>query len=238
MVDAHCHLQDIPNFNVSNLELAICSGASLESSRQAIEIATKHKNVYVTVGIHPEAIINDQASMINELKGLAREPKVVAIGECGLDSDDPREIDLLKLQVDLAKELNLPLVIHNRNQDQKILDLVGDYPKVMLHCFTGNLDFMQKSVSRGWYISFGGILTFKKRDELREVAKLVPSDRLLTETDAPYLAPEPLRGSPNIPANVKIIAQLLANLRGTSIDQIEAVTRKNCETLFSIPHPA
>ena len=231
MVDVHCHLQESLEIEkeIEGLDLVICAGASITSSRQAIEIAAKHKNVYATVGIHPES-----KDSFDQIAALAKSPKVVAIGECGLDSDDPREIELLKLHVNLARDLNLPLVINNRNQDQKILDLVGDYPKVMLHCFTGNLGFMQESVSRGWYISFGGILTFKKRDGLREVAKLVPSDKLLTETDAPYLAPEPLRGSPNIPANVKIIAQLLANLRGTSIDQIVTTVMNNCKTLFNI----
>lgn len=229
MIDAHCHLQDIPDFDVSSLDLVICAGASIESSKKAIEIAARHKNVYATVGIHPESDDN-----FDEVIKLTKSPKVVAIGECGLDSNDPREIELLKLHVDLAKELDLPLVIHNRNQDQKILEVLGNYPKVMLHCFTSNMQFMQECVRRGWYISFGGILTFKKRDELREIAKLVPDDHLLTETDAPYLSPEPLRGSPNVPANVKIIAQLLANLRNTSIDQIEAITLANCKQLFKV----
>lgn len=244
MVDAHCHLQNSLEIEkeIEGLDLVICAGASIESSRQAIEIASKYPNVWATVGVHPESISNlqhlfAQRAIYNELSNLAKFSKVVAIGECGLDSDDPREIELLKLHVDLAKKLDLPLVIHNRDQDQKILEVVGDYPKVMMHCFTSNKQFMQECVDRGWYISFGGILTFKKRGELREVARLVPEDKLLTETDSPYLAPEPYRGSQNTPSNVKIIAQLLANLRNTSIDQIEAITKRNCETLFKIPHP-
>lgn len=235
MVDAHCHLQNNLEIEkeIEGLDLVICVGASIESSRQAIEIAAKYPNVWATVGIHPES--NDN---FDEIIKMTKSPKVVAIGECGLDSDDPREIELLKLHVDLAKKLDLPLVIHNRDQDQKILEVVGDYPKVMMHCFTSNEGFMKKCLARGWYISFGGILTFKKRDELREVARLVPEDKLLTETDSPYLAPEPYRGSQNTPSNVKIIAQLLANLRNTSIDQIEAITKRSCETLFKIPHTA
>lgn len=231
MVDAHCHLQNSLEIEkeIEGLDLVICAGASIESSRQAIEIAAKYPNVWATVGIHPES--NDN---FDEIIKMTKSPKVVAIGECGLDSDDPREIELLKLHVDLAKKLDLPLVIHNRDQDQKILEVVGDYPKVMMHCFTSNKQFMQECVDRGWYISFGGILTFKKRDELREVASLVPADKLLTETDSPYLAPEPYRGSQNTPSNVKIIAQLLANLRNTSIDQIEAITLANCKRLFKI----
>lgn len=221
MVDAHCHLQDIPNFDVSSLDLVICAGASIESSHQAIEIASKHSNVYATVGIHPES--NDN---FDEIIKMTKSPKVVAIGECGLDSDNPREIELLKLHVDLARELDFPLVIHNRHQDQKILEILADYPKVMIHCFTSDKSFADECIKRGWYMSFSGILTFKKSDYLREIAKLVPENLLLTETDAPYLSPKP--------SNAKIIAQLLANLRNTSIDQIEAITLANCKRLFKI----
>lgn len=233
MTDAHCHLQDLENIDISNLKYVICAGASIGSSKKAIEIAQEYPNVWATVGIHPES--NDEFSKVRE---LTREKKVVAIGECGLDSDAPREIELLKKHVNLAREFSLPLVIHNRNQDQKILETLGDYSKVMLHCFTSNLEFMNECVKRGWYISFGGILTFKKSEYLREIAKQVPEDLLLIETDSPYLSPEPSRGMKNHPNNVKIIAQLLANLRNTSIDRIEDITDRNTETLFKIPHPA
>lgn len=237
MTDAHCHLQDIPNFDISNLRFVICSGASIESSRQAIAIAAKHTNVFATVGVHPESqeVLSIKYQV---LRSMAREPKVVAIGECGLDSDNPREIELLKFHVDWAKETNLPLIIHNRNQDQKILETLGDYSKVMLHCFTSDEKFMKESVNRGWYISLGGILTFKNSGDLREVAKLVPDDKLLIETDSPYLSPEPFRGKPNSPKNVKMVAQMLANLRNTSIDQIEEITDNNIQKLFGLPHPA
>ena len=165
---------------------------------------------------------------------MARESKVVAIGECGLDSDGPRETELLKLHVDLAKELDLPLIIHNRNQDQKILEILGDYPKVMIHCFTSDQSFADECVRRSWYMSFGGILTFKKTDYLREIVRSIPKELILTETDSPYLSPEPYRGSPNTPANVKIVTQLLADLRNTSIDQIEEQVELNCRKLFKI----
>ena len=234
MTDAHCHLQDLENFDVSGLKFVICAGANIESSKKAIELAQKFPNVYATVGIHPQEIFNFQFSIFKELSKLVKFPKVVAIGECGLDSDDPRELDLLKLHVDLVKEYNLPLVIHNRNQDKKILDILGNYPKVMLHCFTSTAEFMKECVGRGWYISFGGILTFKKSEGLREVAKLVSGDKLLMETDSPYLSPEPHRKEQNHPKNVKIIAQLLADLRNTSINQIEEITDRNCQKLFNI----
>ncbi|MBI5358919.1 TatD family hydrolase [Candidatus Amesbacteria bacterium] len=233
MTDAHCHLQNLENFDISDLKYVICAGFDIESSKKAIEIAQKYPSVYATVGIHPET--NDELGIMNnELRKLVKKNKVIAIGECGLDSDDPKELELLKLHVDLARECNLPLVIHNRNQDQKILEILGDYHKVMLHCFASDMGFMKECVSRGWYISFGGILTFKKSDYLREVAKAVPDDKLLIETDSPYLSPEPNRGMKNSPINVKIIAQLLAYLRNTSIDQIEEITDKNCQRLFNL----
>ncbi len=229
MTDAHCHLQDLESFDVSGLKFVICAGFDIKSSKKAIQIAQMFPNVYAAVGIHPES--NDN---FLEIEKLVKFPKVVAIGECGLDSDDPRELDLLKLHVDLAKEHDLPLVIHNRNQDKNILNILGDYSKVMMHCFTGNEEFMKECVSRGWYISFGGILTFKRSEYLREIAKLVPENLLLIETDSPYLAPEPHRGSQNRPKNVKIVAELLAKLRGTSINQIEEITDNNCKRLFII----
>ncbi len=229
MTDAHCHLQDLKTFDVSGLKFVICAGASVDSSKKAIEIAQKFSNVWATVGIHPES--NDN---ILEIKDLVGQPKVIAIGECGLDSDDPRELDLLKLHVELARECDLPLVIHNRNQDKYILEILGHYQNVMMHCFTSDMNFMKECVSRGWYISFGGILTFKKSEYLREIAKQVPENLLLIETDSPYLAPEPYRGEKNHPKNVKIVAQLLANLRGTSINQIEEITDRNCQKLFNL----
>ncbi len=241
MTDAHCHLQylsdigsEVQRCKAAGITRLICAGYDLESSKKAIEINKQFPQVFATVGSHPDAKDFDREILLK----LAKHPKVVAIGECGLDSDDTRELELLSLHVALAKETNLPLIIHNRHQDQKVLEILGNYPKVMLHCFTGDENFMQTCVGRGWYISFGGILTFKKSDELRAIAKLVPEDRLLVETDSPYLAPEPHRGSQNQPKNVKIIAQLLAKLRGTSINRIEEITDRNAEILFNIPHPA
>ncbi len=234
MIDAHCHLQEFEDLQavISNASSAgitgmICAGADLESSKKAVEIAEKFEQVYATVGVHPES--NDDPSKIENLINL---PKVIAVGECGLDTDNPREIELLKTQIDLAKKYNLPLMVHNRKQDKKILEILGDYPKVMLHCFTGDMVFMKECVKRGWYISFGGIVTFKSSHELREVAKAVPEDKLLIETDAPYLAPEPVRGSRNTPENVKIVAAKVAEVRNTSINQIEKITSDNCKRLF------
>ena len=215
--------------NASNAGITgmICCGADLESSKKAIEIASKFPSVWATAGIHPES--NDDPL---EIENLLNFPKVVAVGECGLDSDNPQEESLLKSQLELAQKYNLPLVVHNRKQDAKILKILGNYPKIMLHCFTSDMEFMKECVRRGWYISFGGIVTFKSSHALRETAKAVPENRLLIETDAPYLAPEPVRGSRNVPTNVKIVAIKIAEVRGTSINQIEKITSENCKLLF------
>ncbi|KKU37025.1 MAG: hypothetical protein UX52_C0034G0013, partial [Candidatus Amesbacteria bacterium GW2011_GWA1_46_35] len=139
MIDAHCHLQEfedlqavIGNASKAGITGMICCGTDAESSKQVIQIAKQFESVYATIGVHPES--NDDPLEIENLINL---PKVVAIGECGLNTDNPREIKLLKTQVDLAKKHNLPLMIHNRKQDKKILEILGDYPKVILHCFTG-----------------------------------------------------------------------------------------------------
>lgn len=243
MIDAHCHLQEFEDLQavVSSASKAgitgmICAGADLESSKKAIEIANKFPGVWATAGIHPEGNQNANVKSQNlksNLLNLLRLPKVVAVGECGLNTDSDEEVELFKFNIELAKETGLPLVVHCRNQFKKVFEVV-DYDKVQMHCFTGNMEQMQECVKRGWYISFGGIVTFKSSHELRAVAKAVPEDKLLIETDAPYLAPEPVRGSRNIPANVKIVAAKIAEVRSTSINQIEEVTTENARQLFGL----
>lgn len=247
MIDAHCHLQEFedPGEVISGLEAVICCGAGVESSERAVEIAQKYKSVYATVGIHPEEnskskILSSKQILKSKLLNLLKLPKVVAVGECGLDflpetreEEKSTQRELFKFNVDLAKEAELPLVVHCRNAFTDVFEIV-DYEKVQMHCFTGNIEQMHKCVKRGWYISFGGIVTFKSSHALREVAKAVPEDRLLVETDSPYLAPEPVRGSRNEPKNVKIVAAKIAEVRGASINQIEMVTSGNARQFFGI----
>ncbi len=259
MIDAHCHLQEFEDLQavVSSASKAgitgmICAGADLESSKKAVVMAEKFPRVFATVGCHPDAKVFDEKLFLK----LSQHKKVVAIGECGLDflpeireKEKRRQRELLKFNLDLAKETGLPLVIHCRNAFDDIfsmLDCTGshlsrpasrkrrDPLRVQMHCFTGNMEQMRECVKRGWYISFGGIVTFKSSHALREVAKAAPEDKLLIETDAPYLAPEPVRGGRNEPKNVKIVAAKIAEVRGTSINQIEEITTKNARRLFRI----
>mgnify|MGYP001595787379 FL=1 len=254
MIDAHCHLQEFesPGEVIVGLEAVICCGSGVKSSRIAVELAQRYKEVYATVGVHPEEI-NDRDE--KELRKLLKMPKVVAVGECGLDfSPETREEEksdqreLFKFNIDLAKETGLPLVVHCRNafvdifqifdrmgsHPSRSADRKGNDPLVMMHCFTGNTEQMQECVRRGWYISLGGIVTFKSSHDLRNVAKVVPKDKLLIETDAPYLAPEPVRGCRNEPKNVKIVAAKISEVRSTSINQIEEMTVRNTRRLFGI----
>lgn len=244
MVDAHCHLQEIDNIPtaISGLDAVLCCGSGLANSQQAGALAAKYPTVYAAVGVHPEDLVEFKKKAhednLKQFLELTTQPKVVAIGECGLDyTDQTTEHDkleqkkLLEFNLQLARQTKLPLVIHCRNAFADIFKLV-DYAQVQMHCFTGNLAEMQECIGRGWYISFGGILTFKSSHALREVAKQVPSDKLLIETDSPYLAPEPLRGDRNIPQNVKIVAQTLATVRGVQVGEIDRLTSQNARVLF------
>ncbi len=243
MIDAHCHLQEFEDLQavISNASSAgitgmICAGADLESSEKAVEIASQLSNVWATVGVLPEEnskfkILRSKEILKSKLLNLLKQPKVVAVGECGLDTDSEEEVELFKFNIELARETGLPLVVHCRNQFKKVFEVL-DLERVQMHCFTGDMEQMRECVRRGWYISLGGIVTFKSSHELREVAKAVPEDKLLIETDAPYLAPEPVRGSRNTPENVKIVAAKVAEVRNTSINQIEKITSDNCKRLF------
>ncbi len=239
MIDAHCHLYELPEEEWVNngLEAMICAGSDLESSRRAIELAENYPNVYATVGMHPEAISEFHsltvAQLRSEVKKLISRKKVVAVGECGLDTGSEEEVELFKFNINLAKETGLPLVVHCRNMFGKVFEIL-DYDRVQMHCFTGNEEEMRECVGRGWYISFGGILTFKKSGELRRIASLVPENKLLVETDSPYLAPEPVRGSRNFPKNVKYVVDCLAEARGMEPERIEAVTNENAKKLFNL----
>jgi len=225
-------------------------GASLNDSRQAVELANQYDDMVASAGIHPHCAENaDVDADIAELKKLALDnKKVKAIGECGLDFGKSGEIEdnekkaqiaLFEAQIVLAQELNLPLIIHCRNAHretaQKIQDASSKLQAVIIHCFTGNWDDAKRYLELGCYISFSGIATFKKKaDRIREAAVKTPLDRLLIETDAPYLAPEPHRGKRNEPAFVRYIIQLIADLRGISFEELEKATDQNARNIFKI----
>jgi TatD DNase family protein len=212
---------------------------------RAVELGEKHQSVYTAVGIHPHdaRLFDDEAE--NRLDQLIRQgSRVIAWGEIGLDfhyDNSPRQVqmDVFRRQLGLARAANLPVIIHTRDAEDETIDIiesewVGSNLPGIMHCFSGSLDLAEKAVKLGFLISFSGILTFKKADDLRAVAKQVPLDRLLIETDCPFLAPIPFRGKRNEPAYVVEVARCLASLRELSLEEIARTTTENFTRVFKL----
>lgn len=252
LVDSHCHLQDKAfdedreKVIVESLEILdwfVVVGDDLSTSEAAVRLC--RPNVYAAVGVHPyhAATVNDET--IQGLRELASAPNVVAIGEIGLDyfkyNETPRDVqqEAFKRQIELAAELNLPVVIHNRESTDDLCDILDDMhaslPGGVIHCFAGSTDFVKRALSWGFHISFAGNVTFPKAEELRVAAREVPPDRLLVETDAPYLAPQPVRGRRCEPGHVRHTAEALAQLTGVTLDTLATSTAQNAAQLFRIP---
>ena len=217
-------------------------GASLEGARMSVELSSKYDFIYSAVGIHPEHadIVNDE--IIEELRNLAHYPKVRAIGEIGLDyyyeGNPPRDTQkaAFKLQMELAKELKLPVVIHDRDAHSDTLEILKDFPEVIgvVHCFSGSVEFAVECLKLGYYIGFTGVITFKNAKKIAEVAKIVPMDRILVETDCPYMAPEPHRGKRNQSNYIKYIIEKISEIKGKTIEQIEDITAFNIKNLLKL----
>jgi TatD DNase family protein len=240
------------------LSKIITVGTSIDTSKNACDLAFSCSRpaleVYATVGIHPrDGKIDVEKFGVNKCieqlrKIIKTSNKVVGIGECGLDyfegktSEEEKKFqrDLFKRQIKLASELNLPLVVHCRNAWTEIFDLLTFNDERLtnlrgvFHSFTGGVKEAKKAISLGFYVSFSGILTFMNAKNVQEAARIVPNDRILVETDSPYLCPEPLRGQINVPANVKMTANFLSNLRNISPEAIYAQTSANAQKLFCI----
>lgn len=254
LVDSHCHLDRV-DLSAHNGELAnalsyaascgvtqfLCISTDQENFKQVKAIADAHEQVHCTVGVHPLA---DDLSTDGVLEFLLREAassKVVGIGETGLDGyyakdSLSQQLESFRVHFEAAKQAKLPLVIHTREAKSETLDLITsdkrDRPGV-LHCFTEDWDMAKRAMDVGYYISISGIVTFRQAENVREVARKIPLDRLLVETDSPYLAPVPYRGKPCQPAYTRNTAEFLAELRGESLEQLAAATTENYFTLFS-----
>ncbi|KQY14385.1 TatD family hydrolase [Rhizobium sp. Root482] len=253
LIDTHCHL-DFPDFEAERD--AIVERARAAGIGQMITISTRVKkfdtilgiaetypNVFCSVGTHPHNADEELDIETEDLVRLSRHPKVVAIGEAGLDyfyDNAPRDAQAIGLRrhIAAARQTGLPLVIHSRSADDDMAAILteemgkGAFP-FLLHCFSSGPDLARIGVSLGGYVSFSGILTFPKSEELREIAKTVPRDRMLVETDAPYLAPKPFRGKRNEPAYVAHTAQVLADTIGVSAEEIAAITTENAFRVFA-----
>lgn len=251
LIDSHAHLGSLENSDIavsSAVEAGVCyilnMSSDYESARQTVEFTRKYENVFGAVGIHPH-----QASIYNQyefadLETLSHEYKIIAIGETGLDyfyDNSPRDIQIKSLEehIKLSIRTMKPIVIHMRDSESDIKKMLGEYscPELtgVIHCFTGDLETAMYFIELGFYISFSGILTFNRSGELRDVAAKLPVDRIVIETDSPYLAPVPYRGKKNQPANVKYVAEKLAEIRNESFDKISELTTANCKRLFKLP---
>jgi TatD DNase family protein len=254
LIDTHAHLDDeqlapdsdsvLVRARAAGVVAIVAVGTTFETSRQAVQLAGKHAIVRAAVGIHPNYAALAGAGDWRAVVELSREPGVVAVGETGLDrfrSDTPfdQQVDHFERHLGLAGERALPVIIHCRDAEQDVLRCLtaaaGAGPlRGVMHSFSGQAATAARCVELGLYISFAGQLTFKNRkfDALREVARLVPLDRLLIETDSPYLAPEPHRGARNEPAHVRFTAERLAELRGMTPTDLAAATASNARKLF------
>ncbi|WP_428938246.1 TatD family hydrolase [Fontivita pretiosa] len=251
MIDSHCHLTDprlLEQFEavmsraaVAGVSRMITIGTDPDDDAAAIELCRRRPDALrCAIGIHPNYCHEVEESRIDELREMQRDPMVVALGEMGLDyhydfADRARQRKFFQRQLDLAAELARPVVIHNRRATDDCLAILRDYPSVpaLFHCFTGSLEEGERILERGYCLGFTGVVTFKKSDELREMARRTPADRLFMETDAPYLTPEPVRKQKiNEPAMVMHTAMVLAQVRGMSIEQIDQITTDNVGRFF------
>jgi TatD DNase family protein len=244
--DSHCHLDDerlavtvLDDARSAGVELFITVGTDAARSRAAIALAATQPDVWATVGLHP----HDASAGVDTIVSLLDEPKVVAVGEAGLDyhyDHSPREQqrEAFAAQIALAHERGLTLVIHTReawDDTFAILEAGGVPERTIFHCFTGGPDEARRCLDLGAYLSFSGIVTFKHADELRDAARLCPEDRLLVETDSPYLAPVPHRGRRNQPAFVPIVGEAVAALRNVTTEDVAATTLGNAQVAFGLP---
>lgn len=253
MIDTHCHL-DFEQFDFdrkdvitrakeAGVEILINVGSSLEGSKKSVELASQHGNIFTSVGIHPHHADEVTEKAFAEIGELAKNEKVVAIGEVGLDyfkspsSSEKQKESFVKF-VELSKKLKLPLIIHNRDAHRDTLDILKKTCKPpipgVMHCFSGDEKVLGEALGMGLYISFTCNLTFKNAKHLREVARLVPPDRLLLETDAPFLAPQSRRGKRNEPAYITELRDMLSEILGMPKKEIERVTTENARRLFKL----
>ena len=251
LFDTHAHLND-PAFDEDRealmagladkgIGLVMNAGCSLQSSRDIIRMAERYPWLYASVGSHPDSADEVNEEVIEEYRKLCSHEKVKAIGEIGLDyyyEDIPREIQkkAFRMQMALANELDMPVIIHEREAHDDGMRIVKEFPKVkgVFHCYSGSAEMARQLVNMGWYIGFTGVLTFKNARKAVETAASVPLERIVLETDCPFMAPEPYRGKRNDPGYLPKMAEKLAEIRGISVEEAIAATTENAKRLYRI----
>ncbi|MBQ2854980.1 MAG: TatD family hydrolase [Oscillospiraceae bacterium] len=252
LFDTHAHMDDhafdadrealLAALPEQGLALVLNPGCSAASSRNVDKLTRKYDYIYGAVGSHPDVADEVDEAVLTEYRTLCKlNPKIKAIGEIGLDyhyEDIPREIQqrAFRMQMALARELGLPVIVHEREAHEDGMKIVEEFPDVtgVFHCYSGSLEMAKWLVARGWYIGFTGVLTFKNARKAVEVAANIPLDRIVLETDCPYMSPEPFRGKRNDPGKLYRMAEKLAELRDLSLEEIHAVTVENGKRLYRI----
>ncbi|MDD2574874.1 MAG: TatD family hydrolase [Acholeplasmataceae bacterium] len=249
MIDTHTHINTVPllsdidnivsRANKNNVLHMIAVGMNKKANQQGILLSEKYPCIYAAIGLHPSDV-NDEQLDIEQLEQQAKHNKVVAIGEIGIDLYWVKDNFVLQKevfikQIELALSVDLPVIIHSRNSANEIYDIVENYPSLrgVMHCYSENVELLDKFIDLGFYIGVGGIVTFKNAKEVIEIAKKTPLDRLLVETDAPYLAPVPYRGKTNEPAYTAYTLSKLAEIRGLTIAEMDRITTDNTVRLFT-----
>lgn len=250
--DSHAHYDDesfnedreqvIKEIHDNGVIAVLNCGASLQGARDSLKLAEKYDFFYAAVGVHPENANELTDEAFEEIKEMTKNPKVRAIGEIGLDyyweENPPKEVqkEVFRRQMALARELNLPVVIHDREAHGDTLEIMKEFPEVkgVVHCFSGSVEFARECLKLGYYIGFTGVVTFKNAKKILEVAKEVPMDKILVETDAPYMAPTPHRGKRNQSDYIKFIIEKIAEIKSISTGEMENITINNAKNLLKI----
>lgn len=254
VIDSHAHLDDerfdydrdivINSLPERGIDLVYNIGADLNSSIASVELANMYENIRAVIGIHPHDAKSYSDEVEEKLIELAKNEKVRAIGEIGLDyyyDNSPRniQVEVFKRQIELAHKLNLPIVIHSREAVQETFDIIKEskekYPELvfLIHCFSQSVEMMREYIKLGCYIALGGAVTFKNARHPKEVALEIPLDRLLLETDSPYMAPVPMRGKRNEPMYIKYVAKEIANIRGIKVSELVEITDANTKRFYN-----
>ncbi len=252
LFDTHAHYDDerfdgdrealLAGMPEKNVGLIVNPGCDISSSRTAVALAESFDFVYAAVGIHPENCGDFEPGMIDQLRQMAKNPRVVAIGEIGLDyywaENPPRELqqEVLRRQLRLAEELGLPVIIHDRDAHGDTLEMVREFPRVrgVFHCFAGSAEMARELIKMGWMLSFNGAVTFKNAKKAPEVIASVPLEKLMIETDAPYLTPVPHRGERNDSSYVRLVAEKIAQIKGLTPEEVEKATWENGRRFFGV----
>lgn len=248
--DSHAHYDDskfdadrdelLTSMLSNNVSTIINCGVDIESSKLSIELSQKYKRIYCALGVHPneaESVPND---FISILENMLKYIKAVAIGEIGLDyhysfSAKDKQLDVFEKQIELSKKINKPIIVHDREAHQDILGLLKEYrPKGVVHCFSGSVEMAREIINLGMFIGIGGIVTFKNAKKIIDVVKCIPVDKILLETDAPYMAPEPYRGKRCSSNYILNTARKISEIKGIDVNEILSITSKNSCKLFSI----